>query len=66
LPISCAICISSLFFKKIEFENIEKSSSTLSFAICPYYEKFGFASFEGGADRVLAGTGLPQHALEQL
>jgi len=35
-------------------------------AICPYYEKFGFASFEGGADMVLAGTGLPQHALEQL
>jgi hypothetical protein len=37
--------------KKIEYENIKNSSSTSSLAICLYYEKFGFASFEGGAER---------------
>ncbi len=62
----CHLCIKFISQKiwEIEFENIKKSSSILSFAICLYYEKFGFASFEGWADRVLAGIGLPQHALE--
>jgi hypothetical protein len=57
-PLQCAIGLSSLFIKKIEFENGEKSSITSSFAICPCYEEPSFASFEGGVDRVLGGMGI--------
>ncbi len=35
------------------------------FAICPYYEKSSFASFEGGVGKVLGSAGSQQHALEQ-
>jgi hypothetical protein len=43
----CHLCIKFISQKiwEIEFENIKKSSSILSFAICLYYEKFWFCQF---------------------